>query len=103
MRILVISAAALALCAGAVQAKEAPSAQAAAQDAVAQARQTAKAERVVYVCDRSELTRKAFAREHGEVKFVTAEQAITGAADDWSAPRCVSEVEAAKLSAMLSR
>jgi ABC-type transporter MlaC component len=103
MRVLVLAAAAAALFAGSVQAAQPANAEAAARDAAAREVMQTKAERVVYVCDRSELTRRAFAREHGEVKFVTAEQAITGAADDWSAPRCVSEVEAAKLSAMLGR
>jgi len=103
MRVLVLAVAAAALAAGSVQAAQPTNAQQAGRDAVAREAANGKAERVVYVCDRSELTRRAFAREHGEVKFVTAEQAITGAADDWSAPRCVSEVEAATLSAMLGR
>ena len=103
MRVLVLAAAAAALIAGSVQAAQPTNAQEAGRDAAAREAVNGKAERVVYVCDRSELTRRAFAREHGEVKFVTAEQALTGAADDWSAPRCVSEVEGAKLSAMLGR
>ena len=102
MRVLVLAAAA-ALIAGAVQAAPATTVQDAARDAVARESVTPKAERVVYVCDRSELTRRAFAREHGEVKFVTAEEALNGSSDSWAAPRCVSEVEAAKLSAMLGR
>ncbi|MDP2213212.1 hypothetical protein [Phenylobacterium sp.] len=103
MRILVLAGAVAALCAGSVQAAPLANAQAAGQDAAAREAVNEKAERVVYVCDRSELTRRAFAREHGEVKFVTAEQALTGAADTWAAPRCVSEVEAAKLNARLGR
>lgn len=102
MRVIVL-AAAVALMAGAVQAAPPATAQDASRDAVARESVTAKAERVVYVCDRSELTRRAFAREHGEVKFVTAEEALNGSADSWAAPRCVSEFEAAKLSAMLGR
>lgn len=102
MRVLVLAAAA-ALIAGSVQAAPATTVQDAARDAVARESVSAKVERVVYVCDRSELTRRAFARQHGEVKFVTAEQALNGAAESWAAPRCMSEVEAAKLSAMLGR
>ncbi len=103
MRGLILAAAAAALFAGSAQAAQPANAQAAAQDAVASERAEAKAKRVVYICDRSELTRRSFAREYGEAKFVTAEQVLTGAADDWSAPRCVSEAEAVKLSSMLRR
>lgn len=59
----------------------------------------AKADRIVYVCDSSELTRASFEREFGEQKFVTAEEAIEAARqrDVWAAPVCMSPAEYNKL------
>ena len=63
----------------------------------------ARGERVVYVCDRSDETRRSFERQYGEAKFVTAEEALNGTAEAWSAPRCMTEGQAQKLTALMSR
>lgn len=78
----------------------APNAEAAARDAAA--REATKAERVVYVCDRSDMTLRGFAREFGEARFVSAEEALN-TRESWSAPRCMTETEATKLSALTAR
>lgn len=58
-----------------------------------------KAQRVVYVCDRSEETQRSFERQYGEQRFVTAEDALKAADrnENWNAPRCMTEQEYAKL------
>jgi cytochrome c peroxidase len=64
----------------------------------------AKNERVVYVCDASEITQRSFEREFGEQTFVTADEAMQAMHDDrkWSAPRCMTKVEYAKLTEALA-
>lgn len=52
--------------------------------------------RVVFVCDRSDETRRSFEREHGVVPtFVSAEDLAKAQAakETWSAPRCISANE----------
>ncbi len=58
--------------------------------------QKASAAREVYVCDASEQTRRAWERQYGEMKFVTAKQAMR-AGETWSAPRCMTASEHQKL------
>ncbi|MDX5330449.1 MAG: hypothetical protein LPJ86_05985 [Caulobacteraceae bacterium] len=102
MKFVALAAAAAALMAGTATAEpaRAPNANAVAKDAAAQ--ETARAERVVYICDRSDLTRRGFEREFGEVRFVSAEEALNSG-ESWNAPRCMSDVEAARLNLMMSR
>ena len=54
--------------------------------------------RILYICDNTAAVREAFAKEFGEVKFVTADEAqkTKGA---WSAPRCITPAEHARLEA----
>ena len=86
MRIAVLAAAA-ALCAGAANAEQ-TTAQASRQSAGQEGR-------VIYVCDRSEETRRGFAREHGQLTFVSASELARAEAakETWSSPRCITEVE----------
>lgn len=55
--------------------------------------------RAVYVCDASQVTKRAFAREFGQARFVKASDVLQpGAA--WSAPRCISASELRRLRQM---
>jgi len=56
--------------------------------------------RAVYICDKSAMTRRAFAREFGSAEFVSADVATSGQA--WPAPRCISAREARRLRQMAS-
>ncbi len=94
MKFFAISTAVALLLAGAANAGEAQNAQRQGTDAAAVEAVQARGERVVYVCDRSEETRRSFEREYGEAKFVTAEEALNGTAETWSAPRCMTEGQA---------
>ncbi|WP_332657066.1 hypothetical protein [Brevundimonas sp.] len=61
------------------------------------ARQT---NRAVMICDTDAATRRAFTREHGAAPvFITAEEAMRVRPSDpaWSAPRCITEREHARL------
>lgn len=61
------------------------------------ARQTSRA---VLICDTDAATRRAFTREHGAAPvFITAEEALRVRPSDpaWSAPRCITEREHARL------
>lgn len=61
------------------------------------ARQTGRA---VMICDTDAATRRAFTREHGAAPvFITAEEAMRVRPSDpaWSAPRCITEREHARL------
>ena len=103
MKLIALAASAALLALGSAQAGEvvrAPSAEAAAKDAAA--RESVRASRVVYICDRSDMTLRGFAREFGEVKFVSAEKALNSQ-EGWAAPRCISETEASRLAALMSR
>ena len=102
MKFFAISTAVALLLAGAANAGEAQNAQRQGTDAAAVEAVQARAERVVYVCDRSEETRRSFEREYGEAKFVTAEEA-SSSNETWSAPRCMTEVQAQKLAGLMSR
>jgi len=103
MKFFAISTAVTLLLAGAANAGEAQNAQRQGTDAAAVEAVQARGERVVYVCDRSEETRRSFEREYGEAKFVTAEEALNGTAETWSAPRCMTEGQAQKLTALMTR
>lgn len=103
MKFFAISTAVALLLAGAANAGEAQNAQRQGTDAAAVEAVQARGERVVYVCDRSEETRRSFEREYGEAKFVTAEEALNGTAETWSAPRCMTEGQAQKLTALMTR
>lgn len=80
-------------------AKDAASASAAGVDAVAQSSNDSA--RVLYVCDRSDLTRRGFAREFGSAEFVTAERAAAKG-EAWTAPRCISRPEMMRLKKLQS-
>ena len=56
--------------------------------------------RTVYICDKSAMTRRAFAREFGSAEFVSAQGATSGQA--WSAPKCISASEARRLRQLAS-
>jgi hypothetical protein len=93
MRIVCMAALAV-LAAGSAVAKEPLSAQSAAKDAAA----ITKAPRVLYVCEDSAMTRRAFAREFGSVEFVRATD-VRAAEQAWAAPKCITSAEARKLKA----
>lgn len=60
-------------------------------------------ERVAYICTNDDATRSAFEREYGEAPvFVTAEEALaaSSAGERWSAPRCMTEAQHARLQQM---
>lgn len=98
MRSIALGLAIAALASVPAIAKDAASASAAGQDASAQV--SSDGPRVLYVCDRSDLTRRGFAREFGSAEFVTADQAANGEA--WSAPRCISRPEMMRLKKLQS-
>ncbi len=63
------------------------------------------AQRVVMQCDSDDATRRAFRREHGAAPvFVTADEALQARStgQTWSAPRCMSAREHARLVSTLS-
>ncbi|HEX2559040.1 hypothetical protein [Phenylobacterium sp.] len=94
MRSIALGLALAALATVPALAKDASSATDAGRNAMAQA-STNDSARVLYVCDRSDLTRRGFAREFGSAEFVTADRAAKGEA--WSAPRCISRPEMMRL------
>jgi len=94
MRMLIGGFLVAAIMVGPVAAKEAANASSAARDVVATT--SSPTPRVVYVCDRSSMTRRAFAREHGQAEFVTAEVAARRG-EAWASPKCMSESEARRL------
>jgi hypothetical protein len=53
--------------------------------------------RVVYVCDSSTMTRRAFTREFGSNEFVTAEAVAAARGQAWAAPKCITPTEARRL------
>ncbi len=57
---------------------------------------SARAARMVYVCDASTMTKRAFARQFGAVEFVKAE-AVVAKGEAWSAPKCMTANEARRL------
>lgn len=79
-----------ALAAGSALAAPAPAAPARATDAAA------KPSRTVYICDETQVTRRAFERQFGTQEFVKAEQAAAKG-QAWSAPKCITAAEARKL------
>lgn len=89
---IIVSALALAALAGSALAAQAPSAAEAGKDALSRA----KAPRTLYICEDDAMTRRAFAREHGQVEFVTAKQAqVKG--ETWAQPKCITSAEARRL------
>ncbi len=52
--------------------------------------------RKIFVCDKSDLTRRSFTREFGAIEFVTADQALDAKAA-WTAPKCMRSSEHARL------
>ena len=64
-----------------------------------------RAQRVVMLCSNDAATRSAFRREHGTPPaFVTADQALQARAtgETWSAPRCMTAREHARLTQTLN-
>lgn len=94
MRSIALGLALAAIAAVPALAKDAASAANAGQDAAAQVSRDSA--RVLYVCDRSDLTRRGFAREFGSAEFVTADGA-TARGEAWSAPRCITRSEMMRL------
>ena len=68
-----------------------------------QAAPAARASRELVVCNRDQASRRAFKREYGEVKFVSAQDVVDGRAKDadWSAPRCITPTEYNRLESMV--
>ncbi|MFC3078114.1 hypothetical protein ACFODL_08455 [Phenylobacterium terrae] len=99
MRSIALGLAIAALATVPALAKDAASATAAGKDASAQV--AGDGARVLYVCDRSDLTRRGFAREFGSAEFVTADRA-TAKGESWSAPRCISRPEMMRLKKLQS-
>lgn len=89
---IIVSALAFAALAGSALAAPAPSAAEAGKDALSQA----KAQRMLYVCEDNAMTRRAFAREHGQVEFVTAKEALAKG-EAWGQPKCITSTEARRL------
>lgn len=58
--------------------------------------QTSPGAKVLYICADTAATREAFAKEFGEVKFVTAAD-VRGARGSWATPRCITPQEHARL------
>ena len=52
--------------------------------------------RMLYICSDTVATRQAFAKEFGEVKFVTAAD-VRSAREAWAKPRCITPREHARL------
>jgi hypothetical protein len=78
-----------------------PAAREQAQDVAAQEAKAPTKSRVLYICDASDITRRAFIRQHGVMEFVTAEAAARPQ-DSWSAPRCISRSEYQRLQQKVS-
>lgn len=98
MRLMLCALAVSALSFGAASAGETPSADQKATNAAAR---TSPA-RAVYICDSSPETRRGFTREFGQMDFVTADEA-TAKGQAWSAPKCVTSREAARLKELAAR
>lgn len=99
MRSIALGLAIAALASVPAIARDAASAGATAKDASAQV--SSDGARVLYVCDRSDLTRRGFEREFGSAEFVTAERAASKG-EAWSAPRCISRPEMMRLKKLQS-
>lgn len=95
MRLIACTLVVSALTAGAAFAEQAPAAADAARDSMVGPART------VFICANDQMTRRAFAREHGVVQFVTAEQAVAKG-EAWRAPRCVTTNEARRLKQLAS-
>jgi hypothetical protein len=94
MRLILITAALCVASAAGAGERPAPNATSAGKDAVAQT----ASPRTLYVCDTSNLTRRAFAREYGSAEYVTAAEA-TAKGQSWAAPKCITPAEARRLQA----
>lgn len=77
-----------------------------AAPAVAQARsdqiQEPQTQRVLYVCEATPQTRRAFRIEHGRVVYMTAEEVLAAQtrAERWQEPRCITAAELERLETM---
>lgn len=69
-----------------------------------QPRRQPEVQRVLYVCDTAPETRRAFQREHGQVIYMSAEEVLAAEATStrWTAPRCISPMEARRLAELRS-
>jgi hypothetical protein len=103
MRSIMIAAAFVAMASTPAAAEGAKSAASVATDAAAQTPVEGRAAaRSLYICDASDLTRRSFARQHGAVEFVKADQAAAKG-EAWDAPRCITRSEYQRLRQMLAR
>jgi len=78
---------------GSALAADAPNASQASKNALVE---TPKTARMLYVCDDSSMTRRAFAREFGAARFETAET-VRVKSEAWSAPRCITQAQQRRL------
>jgi len=61
--------------------------------------------RVLYVCDKTVETKRAFERKFGQIRFVTAEEALRSAdkKEVWTAPRCMTDANMEKMVALQAK
>lgn len=59
-----------------------------------------KAAPLLYVCDRSDLTRRSFVRQYGAMEFVTAQAVV--AHPSWEGARCITDAEYRRLGRLRS-
>lgn len=96
MRSLLFGAVIAAVSLGAAGAQEAKSVATAAKDAAVQTSRTEPGVRKIFICDNGDLTQRSFARTHGVIEFVTADEAVKPNAV-WSAPKCMTSSEHMRL------
>ncbi|MBX3479907.1 MAG: hypothetical protein KF842_05875 [Caulobacter sp.] len=62
-----------------------------------------RAARELVVCNRDEASRRAFKREYGEVRYVSAQDVVDSrdSATSWDAPRCITPTEYQRLESMV--
>ncbi|MBI1405832.1 MAG: hypothetical protein GC145_06875 [Caulobacter sp.] len=62
-----------------------------------------RASKELVVCNRDEASRRAFKREYGEVRYVSAQDVVDsrGAAAAWDTPRCITPTEYQRLESMV--
>lgn len=64
-----------------------------------------RAARELVVCNRDEASRRAFRREYGEVRYVSAQEVVDSrdSATRWDAPRCITPTEYQRLESMVGQ
>jgi hypothetical protein len=70
-----------------------------ASAAVAKVAEAQRSARIVYICEDTAASRRAFIREFGTAEFVTAKKALARGAN-WDAPKCMTGAEFRRFKAM---